>query len=128
MQYDAKNAEDYLDTLEEDWRKDKLLAVRKMILDYAPEFEEAIRYKMLNFGKDDDYIFALNAQKHYVSHYVGTIKKVEQAEELLKSFNQGKECIRIKKSNHLAETGLEAFIHKTVDMWREGEDEEDTAC
>lgn len=125
MQYDAKNAEEYLGMLDEDWRKEKLLAVRKMILDYAPELEEDIRYKMLNFGKDNYYIFALNAQKHYVSLYVGTIKKVEQAEELLKGFNQGKGCIRIKKSNNLEETGLEAFVHKTVDMWRAGED---TAC
>lgn len=96
-----------------------------MILNYAPELEEVIRYKMLNFGKDDCFIFALNAQKHYVSLYVGSLEKIDQAEELLEGFNQGKGCIRIKKSNHIEETGLKTFIHKTVDMWRAGED---TAC
>lgn len=125
LQYDAKNSEEYLEMLEDDWRKEKLLAIRQMILTYAPELEEVIRYKMLNYGKDDHYIFALNAQKHYVSLYVGTIEKISNAETLLAGYNYGKGCIRIKKSIKIEETGLEQFIHKTVDMWRAGED---TAC
>lgn len=125
MQYDAKNAEEYLTMLEEDWRKEKLLVVRKMILDYAPELEEVIRYKMLNFGKEDDYVLALNAQKHYVSLYVGTIEKIDGAEKLLEGFKQGKGCIRIRKTIDIRQTGLEQFIHKSIDMWRA---EEDTAC
>ena len=51
MQYDVKTPEEYLEVLENDWRKEKLLAIRQMILDHAPELEESIRYKMLNFGK-----------------------------------------------------------------------------
>ena len=82
MQYDAKTAEEYLEMLEEDWRKEKILMIRQIILDYAPEMEEVIRYKMLNYGKDDDYVFALNAQKHYVSLYVGNIEKIDNAETL----------------------------------------------
>lgn len=121
MQYDAKNTEQYLEMLEDDWRKEKLLVIRQMILSYAPELEESIRYKMLNFGKDEHYIFALNAQKHYVSLYVGTIDKIENAETLLTGYNYGKGCIRVKKIN-LEETGLRDFIHKTIDMWRAGED------
>ncbi len=125
MQYDAKNSEEYLELLEDDWRKEKLLAIRQMIFAYAPELEEVIRYKMLNYGKDDNYVLALNAQKHYVSLYVGTIDKVENAETLLAGYNYGKGCIRVKKSIKIEDTGLEQFVHKTVDMWRAGED---TAC
>ncbi|GAA0337538.1 hypothetical protein GCM10008967_29750 [Bacillus carboniphilus] len=125
MQYDAKNAEEYIQLLEEDWRKEKLLVIRQMILAYAPELEEVIRYKMLNYGKDDTYIFALNAQKHYVSLYVGTIQKIENAETLLAGYNYGKGCIRVKKSIKLEDTGLEPFIRKTVDMWPAGEN---TSC
>jgi uncharacterized protein YdhG (YjbR/CyaY superfamily) len=125
MQYDAKNSEEYLELLEDDWRKEKLLAIRQMIFTYAPELEEVIRYKMLNYGKDDNYVFALNAQKHYVSLYVGTIDKIGNAETLLAGYNYGKGCIRVKKSIKIEDTGLEQFIHKTVDMWRAGED---TAC
>lgn len=125
MQYDANNAEEYLNMLEEDWRKEKLLAIRQMILNYAPDLEEVIRYKMLNFGKDDYYIFALNAQKHYVSLYVGTIEKIQNAASLLEGYNYGKGCIRVRKTIKVEDTGLESFIHKTIDMWRAGED---TAC
>lgn len=122
MQYDAKDAEEYLEMLEDDWRKEKLLAIRQMILSFAPELEESIRYKMLNFGKDEHYIFALNAQKHYVSLYVGTIDKIENAELLLTGYNYGKGCIRVKKTINIEETGLRDFIHKTIDIWRAGED------
>lgn len=125
MQYDVKNSKEYLELLEDDWRKEKLLAIRQIILTYAPELEEVIRYKMLNYGQDDNYVFALNAQKHYVSLYVGTIDKVKNAETLLAGYNYGKGCIRVKKSIKIENTGLEPFIHKTVDMWRAGED---TAC
>lgn len=79
---------------------------------------------MLNYGNDDHYIFALNAQKNYVSLYVGTIDKVENAHKLLEGYNYGKGCIRVKKSIKIEKTGLEAFIHKTIDMWRAGEDTE----
>lgn len=122
MQYDAKNAEQYLEMLEDDWRKEKLLAIRQMILSYGTELEESMRYKMLNFGRDEHYIFALNAQKHYVSLYVGTIDKIENAETLLTGYNYGKGCIRVKKTINMEETGLRDFIHKTIDMWRAGED------
>lgn len=122
MQYDAKDAQGYLEMLEDDWRKEKLLEIRQMILSYAPELEEVIRYKMLNYGKDDDYVFALNAQKHYVSLYVGSIEKIEHSETLLKAYNFGKGCIRIRKTIKIEETGLEQFIQKTIDLWRAGKD------
>lgn len=125
MQYDANNPEEYLELLEEDWRKEKLLLIRQMILSYAPKLEEIIRYKMLNYGKEDQYIFALNAQKHYVSLYVGTIDKIDNANMLLEGYNYGKGCIRIKKSIKMEQTGLEQFIHQTIDMWRAGKD---TSC
>jgi len=124
MQYDVSTSEEYLEILEEDWRKEKLLEIREIILTYAPELEETIRYKMLNFGKDDrdDYIFALNAQKHYVSLYVGSISKIDPNGEMLEDFNLGKGCIRVRKTVNLANTNLEAFIQETIDLWRLGED------
>ena len=124
VQYDVKTPEEYLEVLEENWRKEKLLIIRDLILDYAPELEENIRYKMLNFGdiKMDNYVFALNAQKHYVSLYVGPIEKIDPKYEMLADFNLGKGCIRVKKSNILEETSLKEFIHQTIDLWRAGQD------
>ena len=118
MQYDAKTPEEYFELLEEDWRKEKLLEIRRMIMEYGPELEEGIQYKMLVYGE----VFGLNAQKWYVSLYADSIDKIDDAAELLEPFDYGKVCIRIRKTTDLDKTGLEEFIWKTIDMSRTGED------
>lgn len=125
MQYDAKNSKEYLELLDNDWRKEKLLEIRSVILEYGSELEESIKYKMLGYGKDELLVFSLNAQKSYVSLYVGTIEKIDNASILLAAYDYGKGCIRIKKSIDIHETGLEKFIKQTIDIWRAGGD---TSC
>lgn len=125
MQYEAKTPEEYFKLLENDWRKEKLLDTRRIILKYAPELEESIQYKMLCYGNELIKIFYLNAQKSYVSLYVGTIEKVENSDILLEKFDYGKGCIRIKKSIDISNTGLEPFIKQTIEIWRAGGD---TSC
>lgn len=49
--------------LEGNWRKEKLLVIRKKIFAYAPEMKEEIRYSMFNYGKDDYFGFALMRKK-----------------------------------------------------------------
>jgi len=122
MQYDAKSPEDYLEQLDEDWRKEKLEQVREIILNQGPQLKEDMEYKMLCYGYGEKNIFHLNAQRNYVSLYVGTINKLENASELLEKFSKGKGCIRIKKSVDLPETGLEEFIKRTIDLWDRGGD------
>lgn len=122
MQYDVKSPEEYLAALEEDWRKDKLLQVRQFALEHGPELEESIRYRMLAYGRDDEWVFGLNAQKGYVSLYVGDIDEIENANELLEPFNTGKGCIRIRKSVDIHSTGLEEFIQAAIGHWRDGRD------
>lgn len=122
MQYDAKNPKEYLELLDDDWRKDKLLAIRGIILEYGPELEERIQYKMLSYGVGEEALLALNAQKSYVSLYVGTIDKIENASTLLEAFDTGKGCIRVRKSVDLHQTGLKEFIETTIDLWRRGGD------
>ena len=114
MQYDVDTPKEYLELLEGDWRKDKLIRIREIISKHAPELNESIRYKMLNYGvlEDDNYVFALNAQKNYVSLYVGDISKVDPSGEMLKDFNLGKGCIRVRKTLDIEETRLEEFITK----------------
>ncbi len=110
MQYDAKTPEEYLSMLDNDWRRDKLLEIRRMILEHGPELEESIKYKMLSYDIGDEGLFGLNAQKSYVSLYVGDIEKIENSSTLLEGFNTGKGCIRVRKSVELSNTGLEQFI------------------
>lgn len=120
MQYQVNSPDAYFDALDKDWRKEKLLHVRDLILKHGSDLNESIEYKMLAYGKNDKNIFHLNAQRAYVSLYVGTINKVEGAEDMLKDFDKGKGCIRIKKSVDIANTGLETFIKKTIELWNSG--------
>ena len=120
MQYDAKTPGEYLDNLQNDWRKDKLVQVRELIKKQGPRLTEGIEYKMLSYGTNEKNIFHLNAQKAYVSLYVGDIDKVEESQKLLKFFDKGKGCIRIKKKVNIAESGLEEFIRRTVELWEKG--------
>ncbi|MGI9544842.1 MAG: iron chaperone [Cyclobacteriaceae bacterium] len=120
MLYNVETPGEYLDELEKDWRKVKLLEVREMIKKNGPELTEGIKYKMLSYEYADKLIFSLNAQQAYVSLYVGTVDKVENARKLLEEFNIGKGCIRIKKSIDLPESNLEKFIAMTIEVWRKG--------
>jgi len=122
MHYKANTPDEYLSDLENDWRKEKLVEVREMVKSNGPELVEGIEYKMLGYGDGEKNIFHLNAQRAYVSLYVGTIDKVENARELLKDFELGKGCIRIKKSQELEKTSLNAFISEVIRHWREGKD------
>jgi len=125
MHYDVETPSHYFEALEDDWRKEKLLEIRDTILSKAPELEESIEYKMLRYGDDKTSVFHLNAQKNYVSLYVGNINKIDDSGELLKGLNVGKGCIRFKKSLSLSETRIDEFIERTIRLWR---NKEDTAC
>lgn len=120
MQYESKNASEYIENLETDWRKEKLEEVRNMIKSIGPDLKEGIEYKMLSYHIGDKPIFHLNAQKAYVSLYVGTITKVANSETLLKEFYVGKGCIRIKKNTNIPETKLNEFITMTLLLGKQG--------
>lgn len=118
MQYNAQTPIEYLDILEEDWRKAKLLQIRTIILGKAYNFKERINYKMLCYSDKSGDLFHLNAQKHYVSLYVGDVEKIDPSGHLLKGLNLGKGCIRFKKSVKIEETRIDEFIEKAIQLWR----------
>jgi uncharacterized protein YdhG (YjbR/CyaY superfamily) len=122
MQYEAKTPSEYMEMLEDDWRREKLEQLRSIIKAKAPEFEEGINYKMLSYGDDKGVVFHLNAQKNYVSLYVGDAKKVDPDGSLLAGIDVGKGCIRFKKSVSIAETRIDEFVERSVDLWNQGED------
>jgi len=122
MQYDVRTPDEYLSALERDWRRDTLLELRDLIRRNAPECIESIAYKMLSYEDDRGPVFALNAQKNYVSFYVGDIEKVDPTSELLHGLDCGKGCVRFRKSMKVAKTGIEAFIAKAAAIRRQGGD------
>lgn len=122
MQYNVNDVEEYLAILENDWRKDTLLSLRALINEFAPGLTEAIKYKMLSYGDEKGSLFYLNAQKNYVSLYVGATKKIDPDGVLLKSIDLGKGCIRFKKTVHPEDTKIKDFITTAKSLWDKGVD------
>lgn len=120
MQYKVNTPQEYLDVLVEDWRKEKLIEVWKILEEEGPEFNSGIEYKMLSFADDRGSVFALNAQANYVSFYVGDTSKVDETGDSLKGFNKGKGCIRIKKTDNVEQ--LRDFMKLAIEKRRAGKD------
>ena len=121
MQYEASTPEEYLNLLANDWRKDLLLEIRRFILERDSSIVETIEYKMLAFQLTESTFLHLNAQKNYVGIYVGNISKIKDSDDVLKNYDCGKGCVRIKKSNTFGRD-LKKLIESVVDMSKRGED------
>ncbi|QDT96345.1 iron chaperone [Gimesia aquarii] len=121
MQYDAKTPAEYMEMLDDDWRRETLSNLRAIIQLKAPIFDEGIQHKMLSYGDRRGPLFHLNAQKHYVSLYVGDAKKIDPDGSLLEGIDVGKGCIRFKKSVSLSETRIDEFVERAVELWNQGE-------
>ncbi len=119
MQYKANSPKEYLEKLEDDWRKVQVENVRSMIMHVWPEAKEDIEYSMLCYGDGSKNIFHLNAQKGYVALYVGDIDKVDGSDKLLEGFDCWKGCIR--KTLDISKTGLSEFISRALMIHRAGE-------
>ncbi len=122
MLYDASTPQEYMDGLDDDWRKEKVQEVREMIRSKSPDIQEGINYKMLCYRDTQGVIFHLNAQKNYVSLYIGNASKVDTDGSLLAGIDRGKGCLRFKKSTDLSQTQIDRFISKTIEMWKNGKD------
>jgi uncharacterized protein YdhG (YjbR/CyaY superfamily) len=99
MQRFVKTPREYLKAVPEGQRPliDKL---RELIREAAPEAREEIRYGMLAYD-DDGGLFALAAQKHYVSLYVLATDVLISMKKELAGIDHGKGCLRFKKLESL---------------------------
>ncbi|MEO1044637.1 MAG: DUF1801 domain-containing protein [Pseudomonadota bacterium] len=120
MLYDVLTPSEYLAALEDDWRKAHLLEIRAKILDREPGLVERINFKMLAYGTDDIELFHLNAQRGYVSLYVGNIETIDPERALLSAFSLGKGCIRFRKTANLKDPGLDTFIERALSLFKAG--------
>ncbi|MEM9389833.1 MAG: DUF1801 domain-containing protein [Bacteroidota bacterium] len=120
MQYPVSSTKEYLETLVDDWRKSVLMKLRDILLQQG--LTEAIEYKMLAFRDQGKTIFHLNAQKNYVSLYVGDTTKIDTSAELLAGLDTGKGCIRFKNQKDLSQSRIDEFIKETIKIHRSGGD------
>ena len=110
MQYDATTPAEYMAQLDDDWRREKIEQLRVLIKTQAPFLTEDINYKMLGYGDANGRLFHLNAQKNYVSLYVGDAAKVDPDGASLAGLNVGKGCIRFTKSVSIPATWIMIYI------------------
>ena len=122
MQYDAKDPDDYIAQLDEDWRKETLLHLRSLIRATGPGLVEGIQYKMLSYSDDNGTFCHLNAQKAYVSLYMGDTAKIDPGGSLLAGLDHGKGCIRFKKSTSAATTRIATFLERAFELHDQGID------
>ncbi|MEM7108980.1 MAG: DUF1801 domain-containing protein [Bacteroidota bacterium] len=118
MQYDVSAPLEYIETLAPDWRKEVVMKLRETLLEYG--LTESIEYKMLAYRYGDQSIFHLNAQKNYVSLYVGDTKKIDPSGSMLKGLDLGKGCIRFRKNDQTHR--INVFIKKAVELFESGAD------
>ena len=121
MLYDVKTPEAYFESIEKDWRKEKITELKAMIM-AVPDMEEGIGYKMLSYSKGGEAIFHLNAQMNHVGLYIGDIDKADPNGEFTAGLNRGKGCIRFKKTDKLSETRINEFIKRVIDLAGKGVD------
>ncbi len=100
MQYDADSPEAYLDQIDDDWRRDRLLAIRAMLL-AVPGVLEGVGYGMLRYERAGEAFAHLNAQKGYVGLYIGDVAKLDPDGEISAGLNCGKGCVRVRKRDDL---------------------------
>mgnify|MGYP003572211251 CR=1 FL=1 len=122
MQYNVNNPSEYIESLELDWRKDKLQALRQMILEQEAAIDESINYKMLCYKLHNSVLFHLNAQKGYVSLYCGNTQIIDPNGVFLSGLNVGKGCIRFTKTKDIAKTGIRDFIAQAIKLNKKGID------
>lgn len=122
MQSNAATPAIYVAGLDDDWRRETLEQLRAIIHREASELDESMHYKMLGYGAGGEFIFRLNAQRGYVSLYVGDISKIDPERLLLACLDVGKGCIRFRKSTPVPSTRIDEFISRTLELWKKGED------
>ena len=120
MIHKANSPSEYLDVIDPDWRKETLLEIRSQILSHS-DIAEVMNYGMLGYKvKNHETFMHLNAQKGYVSIYVGNIDKVPGADDLLAGYNRGKGCLRLTKTKSPKDTPVVEFIRRAITYYRSG--------
>jgi uncharacterized protein YdhG (YjbR/CyaY superfamily) len=104
MKRDASSPEAYCADVDGPER-DLLEAIRRTILDEAPDLEEGIRYGMLDYPG----LANLAAQKNYVALYVAP-SVLDRHRENFPGVSAGKSCLRFSTSAQLDRVALRLLL------------------
>lgn len=112
MRRHAANPAEYLAGLE-GWQLAKVEQLRRLILDSAPQEVEAVRGGILYYDDGGD-LFALAAQKHYVSLYVLAPGVLPGEDGALEGLDRGKGCVRFKARTEVPEAAIGDLLRRAA--------------
>ena len=124
MQYDVSSPEEYLEALDHDWRKDRLWRSEDSSSSTAPSLRRAFSTKCSAMAVE---IGSLRPQcpkgiRQFVRGFNRQDRKCQRLAGVLQhreGMYSDQEVVDVRS------TGLEEFIKKTIDLWRNGQD---TSC
>lgn len=122
MKIEGNTVDEWLGNLPDDWRRERVLALRKAILELDEGIEELLNYGMLCYRWQGRDLFHLNAQAAYAALYVGDIDKVDPERTLLEGLSLGKGCIRFKKSSPHPHPSIRVFMERAFARLQAGGD------
>lgn len=112
MRRDGSNPEEYLAGLT-GWHQAKTGQLRRLLREAVPTVTEEVRSGALYYHDDGD-LFAIAAQKNYVSLYVFAPSAMDASREVLAGLNHGKGCIRFRSTTEVPEADLTTLLQRAV--------------
>lgn len=97
----------------EGWQLDKVKELRRLVTEAAPGAEETVRSGLLYYEDAGD-LFALAAQKHYVSLYVFAPGAMAANAEALAGLDCGKGCIRFRARTEVPAAALAKLLEQAA--------------
>jgi uncharacterized protein YdhG (YjbR/CyaY superfamily) len=111
MNYEVTSVDAYIDAIPKD-RTEAIVTLIDLIHNTAPKVEEGFKYGMPIYTLNNELLFAVASQKHYMSLYIIDAKLVKEFLPTLGKVNTGKNCIRFKKLEHLNLEAIEQLLKK----------------
>jgi uncharacterized protein YdhG (YjbR/CyaY superfamily) len=95
-------------------RRDALTLLQRLCREELPGFEEAMRYGMPSYLRDDAVEVAFASQQAYVSLYILRQTALAAGADRLAGLSMGKGCIRFRRLEQIDPATVRALLSATV--------------
>ena len=114
MKSEAKTVADYVLEVPEK-RINAMKKIRDLCLNYLPDYEESMAYKMPSYKRDGQVEVAFASQKQHICVYFLIHEVMLNNKELLEGLNHGKGCIRFSNPDKINYELLTTLLKQTVE-------------
>jgi uncharacterized protein YdhG (YjbR/CyaY superfamily) len=95
-------------------RRDALTLLRRLCREELSGFEEAMRYGMPSYLRDDTVEVAFASQKAHISLYILRQAALDANAQRLRGLSVGKGCIRFRSPEQIDPTTVRALLRATA--------------